>query len=272
MSLETPWVIEPDDLEILLDKSDTCIIDLSSAELYEKEHIPSAISLDYANIVKNTPPIMGLIPDITEFENTLSQKGMSADSYIIAYDSEGSGKAARLLWTLEIAGHKKMSLLYGGIQAWKEKSKATTKEIPAIAKSRYKINYKNFEGVTNAEDILTHLDDSQTCILDARSHDEYIGEDIRAERAGHIPGAVNLDWLVLKDQNNPLRLKPKDELQKLLDSLGITKEKNIITHCQSHHRSALVYVTLKSLGFKRVKGYPGSWSDWANREDTPVEN
>jgi len=271
MALDTPWVIEPDDLDTALDEPNTCVIDLSSPELYQLEHIPTAISLDYSSIVKNTPPVLGLIPDAAEFERVLSERGITPDSYIIAYDAEGSGKAARLLWTLEIAGHKKMSLLNGGINAWKEQNKPTTTEIPKITSSIYKLSFYNREGVVDAEEILTQLVDAKTCVLDARSRDEYLGKDVRAKHAGHIPGAVNLDWIELKDRNNPLRLKPENELQQMLEAIGITKEKNIITHCQSHHRSALMYVTLKSLGFEHVKGYPGSWSDWANRDDTPIE-
>jgi len=271
MTLDTPWVIEADDLDAILNKPDTCVIDLSSPERYQFEHIPTAISLDYSSIVKNTPPILGLIPDATEFERALSERGISPDSYIVAYDSEGSGKAARLLWTLEIAGHKKMSLLNGGINAWKKQNKPTTTKIPEIIQSIYKLSFHNQEGVADAEEILTQLVDAKTCVLDVRSKDEYLGKDIRAKRPGHIPGAVNLDWIELKDKNNPLHLKPENELQQMLETIGITKEKNIITHCQSHHRSALMYVTLKSLGFEKVKGYPGSWSDWANRDDTPIE-
>ena len=271
MSINTPWVIEVDDLDALIDQPNTCIIDLSSPALYANEHIPSAVFLDYSNIVKDTPPVIGLIPDANEFEKALSEIGATSDSYIVAYDGEGSGKAARLLWTLEIAGHNKMSLLNGGLNAWKERNRPTTSKAPEITRSIYKLNFNNQDGVVNADEILMQLDDSKTCVLDARSRDEFLGTDVRSKRVGHIPGAVNLDWMTLKDQKNHLHLKPKEELQHMLTALGVTKEKNIITHCQSHHRSALMYVTLKSLGFENVKGYPGSWSDWANREDTPIE-
>jgi thiosulfate/3-mercaptopyruvate sulfurtransferase len=92
-----------------------------------------------------------------------------------------------------------------------------------------------------------------------------------AKRGGHIPGAVNIEWTDAMDKQHDLRLKPENELRQLLESKGITPDKMIVMHCQTHHRSAHTYILLKSLGYEKIKGYPGSWSDWGNEPNTPIE-
>jgi thiosulfate/3-mercaptopyruvate sulfurtransferase len=108
-------------------------------------------------------------------------------------------------------------------------------------------------------------------ILDVRTAAEFSGADKRAQRAGHIPGAVNVDWSQALVGGGDLRLRPADQLHTLYAAAGVTPDKEVILHCQSHQRSAHSYVVLKSLGYPRLRGYPGSWSEWGNTTDTPVE-
>ena len=126
--------------------------------------------------------------------------------------------------------------------------------------------------IAEIADITSQLGSEQLGIWDARSAAEHSGEKVLAQRGGHIPGAINIDWLELMDRERNLRLIDLDQLQQRLNTLGLTKEKQIITHCQSHHRSGLTYLAMKILGYPNIKAYHGSWGEWGNREDTPIES
>ncbi len=270
MAIETPWVISAEDLARSMQNQKLVIVDISNVDSYRQQHIGGARFLDYSRIVRHDPPVMGLLPEAGQFSTALQSIGLRPDDYLIAYDEEGGGKASRLLWTLEIAGHKKMSLLDGGIVNWVLENKPTSRAIEPVAPSEYPLTLENLNGVAGADYILQHLHDPQVKILDTRSPGEFLGTDVRAARAGHIPGAVNIDWQLFK-QPHSQKLLEAEQLENLLLENGLTKDKEIIVHCHSHHRSALSYVALKHLGYTKVRGYPGSWSDWANRHDTPVE-
>jgi thiosulfate/3-mercaptopyruvate sulfurtransferase len=143
---------------------------------------------------------------------------------------------------------------------------------PASPKpSDYKVSISE-DAIARKDYILAHLKDPEVLVLDVRSPAEYAGQDVRSARGGHIPGAVNMDWTQAMDRDRSLRFKPEAELRAMLDKLGVTPDKEVITHCQTHHRSAHTYVVLKSLGFTRIKGYDGSWSEWGNDPSLPVES
>ena len=95
---------------------------------------------------------------------------------------------------------------------------------------------------------------------------------MRAGRGGHIPGAVNLDWVNAIDQTRALRFQPESVLRDLLESRGITPDREVMVYCQTHHRSSHTYMVLRSLGYPRIRGYPGAWSEWGNDPATPVES
>lgn len=246
------------------------LVDLSRPDVNAAGHIAGALHLDYAAIVRVQPPVMGLLPDETKLSAALSRLGITPQSHVIAYDDEGGGKASRFLWTLAEIGHAHWSLLNGGLHAWKGGGLPLTSEQSAATPSNYVARYTG-AAAADRPYILAHLKDASTVLVDARSPGEYNGSDVRAERGGHIPGAVNFDWQLAMDRTKALRLHSADHLRAKLAELGITPDKEAITYCHTHHRSALTFVMLKALGFERVRGYPGSWSDWGNQTETPIE-
>lgn len=267
-----PLLLEPEALEPLLGDPTLLLVDLSRGEIHAQYHLPGAIHLDYSRIVRTAPPVGGLLPDAAQLSEALSAIGLMPERHVVAYDDEGGGKACRLLWTLEALGHRRYSLLNGGLHAWANEGHPLTREPARPARSTYQARLVNAGTVVaDTAYILVHLADDSHALLDARSAAEYHGLKRYSARGGHIPGAVNLDWTETMDQGRNLRLKPAAELRRQLEGLGITPDKEVVAYCQTHHRSAHTWFMLHWLGY-RAKGYAGSWSDWGNREDTPIEN
>ncbi len=266
-----PLLAEPEQLRACLDDPRLLIVDLSAREVYEQRHIPGAVHLTYAWLVRKTPPALGLLPDADALSALLSDIGLTPEHHVVAYDNEGCGRASRLLWTLDVCGHPHWSLLNGGSHAWFNEGhpgESGTNE-PRPSDQRMTLP-PDPPALATREWLLEHLDDPNVAIVDARSPAEFDGHDVRAARGGHIPGAVNLEWTSALDRERNLRFLPPEQLRAMLEERGVTPEREVVAHCQTHHRSALTYVMLRSLGYERVRGYAGSWSEWGNDPETPV--
>lgn len=267
---DLPLILEAAELEPLLGTDGLLVVDVCQPHTFEDGHIPSAVHIDYNQIVSANPPAHGLMPETAYLEELFSAVGISNDTHVVAYDDEGGGKAARLLWTLETLGHTRFSLLNGGFQAWSTEGHPLDEEPANPTPASFKAN-PNPERVADAGYIQQHLNQSGFTLVDARTAAEYAGTRLMAARGGHIPGAKNWDWMELKDMMDNQRLKQPEALRQALSERGISPEDEVVVYCHTHHRSSLTYITLKSLGYTKLRGYPGSWSDWGNRPDTPIE-
>lgn len=268
---QASYFIEPEQLEALQNNENLVIVDLCKPKQYAQAHIPGAHFVNYMDIVKIDKPVMGLLPDNEIFSALLSRLGIDRKSLIVAYDDEGGGCAARFVWTLHVFGHNKAVVLNGGLHSWANEGHALSNQpTDAPVATQYEVKKSHHHTASRAF-IQTHLDDENTLFLDARSLEEFNGTKKFAEKGGHIPGAIRFEWTEAMNRNNNLRRLPEAELQPRLDSLGITQDKEVVCYCQSHHRSAYSWLVLKSLGYENVLGYPGSWSEWGNHPDTPVE-
>ncbi len=265
-----PLLVEPDALEPLLAKPDLLIVDLCQTNNYTEAHVPGAVHLEYANLLLGTKPAPGLLPDAARLSATLSAIGLTPDKHVVAYDVEGGGRACRFIWTLDALGHPASSLLNGGLFTWANEGHPLSQQPVTPAPSNYSASIGD-RVVATRDYIVKHLSDAQVALLDARTPEEYNGSSVRAARGGHIPGAVNLNWLDTIDKTRNYRLLPDDVLRTLVTDRGLRDDQEIITYCQTHHRSAHSYVMLRHLGFDKAKGYPGAWAEWGNSPDTPVE-
>lgn len=265
-----PLLIEPEQLASIKDDSNIVVVDLCKESIYNQSHIPGAIHIEYAQIVASKKPVMGLVPDEQHLSSIMSQAGIQNNDTVIAYDDEGGGKAARFLYTLDIIGHKNFALLNGGLHAWANEAYPLESTPNKKTPSNYHLNIDPTP-IATKDFIQNKIGNGDIQVIDARSNAEYEGSKKFAEKGGHIPGAVNLDWVNLMDQHNNLRLKSNEEINQMLHNLNIKTDKPTVVYCQTHHRSALTYIALKNLGFADVKGYPGSWSEWGNSPETPVE-
>jgi thiosulfate/3-mercaptopyruvate sulfurtransferase len=265
-----PLLVEPEQLETSLDHESLAIVHVSKAERYSQFHVPGAVFVEGARYVRVEKPVFGLLPDTQHFGQLLESLGVSPHSHVVAYDDEGGGWASRFLWTLDVAGHRNFSLLNGGLVAWVNEGFQTSQRPVKPASAHYPVSWRQ-EPVADTDYILSRLGSAEFGLLDSRTPQEFSGEKKFAERGGHIPGAKLLNWTDTMDQNRNLRLKPAEQLDAMLEQRGLTRDKEIICYCQSHHRSSHAYLMLKLLGYQRIKGYPGSWSAWGNRSDTPIE-
>jgi thiosulfate/3-mercaptopyruvate sulfurtransferase len=270
MTITLPLLVEPAELSAQLGSPHLRVIDLNPPHIYARAHVPGAVSLDYSGIIAPRPPAAAVLPNVEQLTDTLGSIGLLPEHLVVAYDDEGNGRAARLLWTLDAIGHKSASLLNGGLKGWMAGQHPTEAGTRSIQRTVYPVQIRG-DAQVDKDYILAHLKDPGVVLLDARSPDEYAGRTKRAARVGHIPGAVNFNWIDAMDQAHYLRLKDTAELKRTLESLGVTPDKEIITYCQTHHRSAHTYVVLKLLGYPKIKAYPGSWSEWGNLPDTPIE-
>lgn len=269
--ISLPLLIEPAVLEASLQMSELLILDLRTPEKYRLGHVPGALSASYADFVAARPPAMGMLPSEGQLSAVLSGLGLSDAAHVIAYDDEGGGRASRVLWTLDVLGHLRLSLLNGGMVAWEEEDYPTESTPRSSVPSEYPARFRNPRAHASRDWVLGHLNRDDTAIVDTRTPGEYAARDIRASRGGHIPGAVNRNWTENIDRTNNTRLLPDDALRSAYASLGVTPEKKVVVYCQTHHRSAHSYVVLKHLGYPRVSGYAGAWSEWGNDANLPIE-
>ncbi len=270
MAAKLPTVVAPETLLELLGAPELLVVDLSKPEIFQQGHITGAVHLDYKQLIRGAPPAPGLPPLLEPLIAALSAVGIDHGHQVVAYDDEGGGKACRLLWTLDLLGHPAAGVLDGGLHAWVADGHPLTAAGTAPEPTRYHAAFTEAPLADKAH-ILARLGQPDFALLDARSPQEFDGSKARAARGGHIPGAVNLNWLDTMDRKRGLRLLPGDALRSMLQTLGLTPEKEVVTYCHTHHRSAHSYVMLKHLGYPSIKGYAGSWAEWGNDADTPVE-
>jgi thiosulfate/3-mercaptopyruvate sulfurtransferase len=269
MSNGLPQLLECNDLAGMLDDPDILIVDLCSEESWQRGHIPGAVRVTPSEIMLGEKPAPGQLPPIERLNSLISRLGLNPQTLVVSYDDEGGGWAGRFIWTLETIGHQRTAYLNGGILAWRAAGLQETDQITEREPQAQTCSL-NETFRASRDYIEQNLGNPDIVIWDARSPAEYSGEKVLAARGGHIPGAINGEWTSLMDLDDHRRFRP--DLEAHLAQLGLTRDKEIITHCQTHHRSGLTWLAARLLGYEKIRAYDGSWSEWGNLEDTPIES
>jgi len=258
----------PADLQTKPGRSSLILIDTRPAEKFAQGHIPGAVHFDLfgLSLVDTSPaPLKAFLAMIA---HVFEMRGVDLEKEVVFYDDNSGVRAARGLWFLEYFGHQNVHVLDGGIQAWIESGYPVPTEALSPKAAHFRTAERR-ELLATAEDVLHSLNQKTVCIVDTRSDDEHMGRTIRAARGGAVPGAVHLEWVNNLDSKG--RYKPAPELRQMYSRLGVTPDKEVIPYCQGGYRSAHTYLALRLIGFPKVRNYLGSWGEWGNRLDLPIE-
>lgn len=240
-------------------------------EDYLRGHLPGAVHLDWSRDLCAPPPPSGhprfMLAGPGAFAQAMSRLGISNDTKVVAYDAEGGHHAARLWLGLRRYGHDAFAAMEGGIQKWEQEGRPLETGEVRVAPGAFEPRPR--EGViASKEEVLAAVRSGDPWLLDVRRDAEYTGEEIRAARGGHIPGAVNVLWKdALRDD---WLLKDPAELEQMYIDAGFGPETSTITYCQAGVRAAFTHLVLTALGHDDVRTYDGSWEEWGNDPAVPV--
>ncbi|HYR88751.1 MAG TPA: sulfurtransferase [Terriglobia bacterium] len=258
-----------DELKSRLQDPKLVLMDMRPPEAYSNGHIPGARSFDIFGISLIDTRPEPLDAFLWLIEHLIQAKGVNSDSTVVVYDDIAGMRSARLFWFLEFFGHDDVHMLNGGFNAWEAGGLPVTHEAVVPKAGNFKMKPRP-ERIATAEDVRANLKNPSAVIVDTRSDAEYTGQLVRSRRGGAIPGAVHLEWT--NNLNEKGFFKSADELSKMYAEKNIGPDKEVIPHCQGAYRSAHTYLALRLIGYPKIRNYLGSWGEWGNRLDLPIEH
>lgn len=270
--LALPLLLEAEQLLPVLQHPLLRIVDLCRPQVYEQVHLPNAVPVTPAQLVRQDDYASGLLPEMHNLQQLMQKLAITPQHHVVVYDDEGGGWAGRLVWTLHMLGFYQVSLLNGGIHYWLAKGLPTSNAVPSLAVADFLIPAAlNPEPRITFPELKTLLAEQAHSynLWDCRSFEEYTGARLAARRGGHLPGAFHYEWNTVLDRQINLCLRPLPEIMAELQQQGLNPQKPVIVYCQSHHRSGLAYVLARLFNWP-VRAYDGAWSEWGNRLDTPI--
>jgi thiosulfate/3-mercaptopyruvate sulfurtransferase len=268
--VSTEWVAEHlNDPKIRLVEID---VDTTA---YDQGHIPGAVGWNWQTQLQDN--VRRDLIEKTAVEQLLGQSGISNDTTVLLYGDNNNWFAAYGFWQLKYYGHKGVRLINGGRKKWLEEKRALTADRTDVVPAIYRATGPDESIRARKEDVFGILDKRRPAeLVDVRSVDEFTGKILAppglsetAQRAGHIPGAVNVPWAQAANEDGTF--KSADALKELYEGKGITGAKEVIAYCRIGERSSHTWFVLKYLlGYTNVKNYDGSWTEWGNLIAAPI--
>ena len=198
-------------------------IDIRKTEDYDAGHLPGALNYSKKELQVESGGVKGLIPPSADISNKLSSLGVKSDDTILIYDGNKNLWATRFLWTLDVYGHDDARMMDGSFGLWEKENRAITTNSPSISSSTYKFTgTASSELVTSIDTVLGSLGDSSSVVLDTRGAEEFAGRDVRANRGGHIPDSIHVEWVNNVDEDG--RFLPAADLKKLYGAADVTDD------------------------------------------------
>jgi thiosulfate/3-mercaptopyruvate sulfurtransferase len=245
------------------------LLDLRPAEAFAAGHLPDAVHLDLFGVSLIDTDPAPLRAFLWVIEHLLATRGVAAARPVVVYEENSGMRAARAFWFLEYFGHPHARLLDGGRHAWARAGLPVTTDVVRPRGTEW-TGAREDARLATWRDVQQCLNASGAVIIDARSDEEYLGTAVRAARGGAIPGAVHIEWT--RNLGEDGAFKPAAELRQMYERAGVTPDREVIAYCQGGYRSAHTYLALRLIGHPHVRNYLGSWKEWGDRLELPIEH